>query len=253
MKKFNKLLPKIVAGLIVLVLLSTVLLSSIYAKYVSKSDPFNATARPAGMELITHFSEDDFISVDFAIDADYGAPIGHTETTKNYDFSVRMAKSEVRSEFNVKLIFNEKVTARIQQARADKFKDGVWCDFRVLMKNSDGKYVPIAGRDSVSGNKLTWVSNSIEVEPNKNPNGSVDSTDSSGNLVLAETDFRLEMIFYNNTTMPNPLAGTTEYGNGSYPTGGADTQDYFFSSDAIDIQVSSTQIDPKYEGAHVYS
>ena len=252
MKKFNKLLPKIVAGLIVLVLISTVLLSSIYAKYVSSSDPFNATARPAGMELITHFSEDDFIGVDFAVDADYGAPIGHSVTTKNYDFSVRMVKSEVRSEFNVKLIFNEKVTARIQQARADKFKDGVWCDFRILMKNSEGEYVPLAGRDSVSSNKLTWVSNAIEVEPNKNPDGSVDSTDSSGNPVLAETDFRLEMIFYNNTTMPNPLTGTTQYGNGSYPTGGADTQDYFFSSNSITIEVSAKQTDPGFLGSHIY-
>jgi hypothetical protein len=64
-------------------------------------------------------------------------------------------------------------------------------------------------------------------------------------------DFRLEMVFYNNTMLPEDV------GNGSVTWSGytndPDAQDYFFSSDAIDIQVSSTQIDPNYEGAHMYS
>ena len=63
-------------------------------------------------------------------------------------------------------------------------------------------------------------------------------------------DFRLEMIFYNNTMFPE-----TD-GNGSVTWPGASdsekpySQDYFFSPDAINIEVSSTQMDPAFVGSN---
>ena len=257
MKNRRKILPKIIILVLVLVLITAIALSTVYAKYVT-NDENEQTARPAAFELVFKPSNDDGIEVNFALDGEPGAPIGYNKICKNYDFSVKTTNSEVASNFDVKITFNDKVAKRIEHARSNhgygRFDDGVWCDYRVWMKAQDGTYVLLkgvnsdkvdagnSGNETLNSNECVWTK-TFTVEPSKNPNGSTG----------AETmcDFRLEMVFYNNTMLPEAD------GNGSVTWSGYDNdpnaQDYFFSSDAIDIQVSSTQIDPKYEGAHVYS
>lgn len=263
MKNRRKILPKIIILVLVLVLITAIALSTVYAKYVT-NDKNEQTARPAAFELVFKPSNDDGIEVDFALDGEPGAPIGYNKICKNYDFSVKTTNSEVAAEFDVKITFNDKVAKRIKQARFNhgygRFDDGVWCDYRVWMKDSNGTYVLLKGvnNDTVAEGKsgeekldkdtgiLTWVK-TFTVEPSENPNGSTG----------AETmcDFRLEMVFYNNTMLPEDVGnGSVTWSDPNYPVvSGPDAQDYFFSSDAIDIQVSSTQIDPNYEGAHMYS
>ena len=260
MKNRRKILPKIIILVLVLVLITAIALSTVYAKYVT-NDKNEQTARPAAFELVFEPSDDDGFEVDFALDGEPGAPIGYNKICKNYDFSVKTTNSEVASNFDLKITFNNKVAKRIDHARSNngygRFDDGVWCDYRVWMKDSSGAYVLLKGvnNDKVAeGNSgeeklneetgiLTWVK-TFTVEPSKNPNGSTGET---------MCDFRLEMVFYNNTMLPE----TDGNGSVTWPdvldSEKPYSQDYFFSSDAIDIQVSSTQIDPKYKGTHVYS
>ena len=75
------------------------------------------------------------------------------------------------------------------------------------------------------------------------------------NDIVKNVNMRAFMVFYNNTMLPETDGnGSVTWSDPNYPVvSGPDAQDYFFSSDAIDIQVSSTQIDPKYEGTHAYS
>jgi hypothetical protein len=261
MKNRRKILPKIIILALVLVLITAIALSTVYAKYVT-NDEIDQTARPAAFELVFKPSDDDGIEVDFALDGEPGAPIGYNKICKNYDFSVKTTNSEVASEFDLKITFNDKVAKRIQQARFNhgygRFDDGVWCDYRVWMKDSSGAYVLLkgvnndkvdagnGGKETLDSNGCVWTK-TFTIEPSKNPNGSTG----------AETmcDFRLEMVFYNNTMLPETDGnGSVTWSDPNYPVvSGPDAQDYFFSSDAIDIQVSSTQIDPNYEGAHMYS
>lgn len=258
MKNRRKILPKIIILALVLVLITAIALSTVYAKYVT-NDKNEQTARPAAFELVFKPSNDDGIEVNFTRDGEPGAPIGYNKICKNYDFSVKTTNSEVASEFDVKITFNDKVAKRIKQARFNhgygRFADGVWCDYRVWMKDSNGTYVLLkgvnndkvdagngGGKETLDSNGCVWTK-TFTIEPSKNPNGS------TGTETMC--DFRLEMVFYNNTMLPEDV------GNGSVTWDDYDNdpnaQDYFFSSDAIDIQVSSTQIDPKYEGAHVFS
>ena len=259
MKNRRKILPKIIILVLVLVLITAIALSTVYAKYVTNKE-IDRTARPAAFELVFDPSNEDGIEVNFARDGEPGAPIGYNEAYRKYDFSVRTSSSEVASNFELKITFNDKVAKRIQQARKNdgygRFDDGVWCDYRVWMKAQDGTYVLLkgvnndkvdagnSGIETLNSNECVWTK-TFTVEPSKNPNGSTG----------AETmcDFRLEMVFYNNTMLPEDVGnGSVTWPNntvGSSPN----AQDYFFSSKAIDIEVSSTQINPGYVGSHVYS
>ena len=256
MKNRRKILPKIIILVLVLVLITAIALSTVYAKYVTNKE-IDQTTRPAAFELVFKPSDDDGFEVNFALDGEPGAPIGYNEAYRKYDFSVRTSNSEVASNFEVKITFNDKVAKRIQQARRNdgygRFDDGVWCDYRVWMKDSNGAYVLLkgvnndkvdagnSGIETLNSNECVWTK-TFTVEPSKNPNGSTGET---------MCDFRLEMVFYNNTMLPEDV------GNGSVTWTDYDNdpnaQDYFFSSKAIDIEVSSTQINPGYVGSHVYS
>ena len=261
MKNRRKILPKIIILVLVLVLITAIALSTVYAKYVT-NDKNNQTARPAAFELVFEPSDEDGFEVNFTLDGEPGAPIGYNKICKNYDFSVKTTNSEVAAKFDVKITFNDKVAKRIEHARSNngygRFDDGVWCDYRVWMKDSSGAYVLLkgvnndkvdagnGGNETLNSNGCVWTK-TFTVEPSKNPNGSTGSE--------TMCDFRLEMVFYNNTMLPETDGnGSVTWSDPNYPVvSGPDAQDYFFSSDAIDIQVSSTQIDPGYVGKHVYS
>ena len=249
MKNRRKILPRIILLAVVLVLITALAFANVYAKYVTNGSK-DVNTRPAAFELVFDPSNEDGIEVNFARDGEPGAPIGYNEAYRKYDFSVRTSNSEVASNFILKITFNSKVALRIAQAREDKIADGLWCDYRVWMKNSSGEYEILKdlGPDNDcestgTGETLIWTK-TFTVEPGKNPNNS------TGEDTMC--DFRLEMVFYNNTMLPetdgNGSVTWPEYTVGSSPN----AQDYFFSSDAIDIEVSSTQINPEYVGQHVY-
>ena len=230
MKDKSKILPRIIIIALVVALISTVVLSAVYAKYVSKGDA-NASARPAVFELVMNSPRDEAIEFNFAVDGEPGAPIGYTEAKKSFDFSVKTSASEVAAEYFVTVDFNSKITAMINKARENRFEEGIWCDYEVYRYDPDSKeYVKIEGvEDPDEYNKtLTWTYQT-KTEPHKNPDGS-SGTDENDKPVVAK--YRLVITAYNNTMMPST-------GN---------TSKYVFSSNAVTVSVMSRQENPGYAG-----
>ena len=230
MKDKSKILPRIIIIALVVALISTVVLSAVYAKYVSKDDA-NASARPAVFELVMNSPRDEAIEFNFAVDGEPGAPIGYTEAKKSFDFSVKTSASEVAAEYFVTVDFNSKITAMINKARENRFEEGIWCDYEVYRYDPDSKeYVKIEGvEDPDEYNKtLTWTYKTNTV-PHKNPDGS-SGTDENDKPVVAK--YRLVITAYNNTMMPSD-------GN---------TSKYVFSSNAVTVSVMSRQENPGYVG-----
>ena len=230
MKDKSKILPRIIIIALVVALISTVVLSAVYAKYVSKGDA-NASARPAVFELVMNSPRDEAIEFNFAVDGEPGAPIGYTEAKKSFDFSVKTSASEVSAEYFVTVDFNSKITAMINKARENRFEDGICCDYEVYRYDPDTKeYVKIEGvEDPDEYNKtLTWTYQT-KTEPHENPDGS-SGTDENNKPVVAK--YRLVITAYNNTMMP--LTGNTSK--------------YVFSSNAVTVSVMSRQKNPEYAG-----
>ena len=230
MKDKSKILPRIIIIALVVALISTVVLSAVYAKYVSKDD-VNASARPAVFELVMNSPRDEAIEFNFAVDGEPGAPIGYTEAKKSFDFSVKTSASEVSAEYFVTVDFNSKITAMINKARENRFQDGICCDYEVYRYDPDTKeYVKIEGEEKPDeyNETLTWTYKT-NTDPHKNPDGS-SGTDENNKPVVAK--YRLVITAYNNTMMPSD-------GN---------TSKYVFSSNAVTVSVMSKQENPGYEG-----
>lgn len=271
MKNKSKILLKIAIVTLVITLISTLILSSVYAKYVSNGELDNPpSARPAYFELIMDSgSLDDELVVNFAPDGEPGAPIGFSEFVRDYDFTVKMSDSEVASECYISIIFNEDVQDLIMKARNNKFSYGTSCAFELYKgTKKDGKLVyedviltsdiltserndlpifkavetvSVEPSKAQSGTvedvkKYTWTAKSIEVNPHKNPNEASDGEVGK---------YRLRMIFYNNTLMPEPQVPVTDENGVKHES---NFNYYVFSSDAIEIEVIAKQLDPEYVG-----
>ena len=222
MKNKHKILPKIVIIILIVTLISALVLSSVYAKYVSENDPALSEARPAAFELVMEpITQADAIEVNFASDGEPGAPIGYTEVYRNYDFYVKTSNSEVAADYWLTVTFDETVANMIRQGRRDKYADGISCNFEILRKTDSG-YEAVSGVESGS-EELVWR-HSATLEPGKNPDGTADG----------KVEYRLRMIIYNNTTMP--------------ATG--NTSKFVFVTNGINIEVSSKQIDPQFAGTY---
>lgn len=244
MEKKNKILLRVAIVILVVTLITTLILSSVYAKYVSDATSPSATGRPAAFEVIMKSPRDDSIKVNFAADGEPGAPIGYTEVTRDYEFSVVTDKSEVASEYSLELIFSAKIADKIRQAREDRFEDGIWCDFEVYQgyKNANNEIEYTKRLEGIEiglyndngeankGQPMTW-SCLEDLEPNKNP-GDGDE----------ESYYKFIMIFYNNTMMTEKTVdGVTMY----------NYDDYLLDSNGVEIKVTSKQVNPEYKGEHV--
>ncbi len=241
MKKENKILLRVVTVILVLTLLTTLILLAVYARYVSdKASPL-VEGRPAAFEVVMKTPNDDKISFSAAPDGDPGTYIGYTEKTKDYEFKVVTENSEVASEYSMDIVFSAKIADKIRQAREDRFADGIWCDFEVYQgyKNEAGEieYTKRLAGDELGlytsdgeynkGQPMTWRCIE-ELAPLKNPGGGI-----------AESYYKLTMIFYNNTMMTDKTVdGVTLY----------NYDDYLFNSNGIEIKITSKQIDPNYKG-----
>ena len=227
MKDKSKILPRVIIVVLIIALISTLVLSSVYAKYVSKENPGAVNSRPAAFELIMKTPLKDSIDYNFAVDGEPGNPIGHTETAKYYDFKVKTSASEIRAEYTLMIKFSEKLKDLIRKGREDKLKYGVACDFDVQQKNAAGDYVSILKDETKASDTVLddgkWTY-SATIEANKNPDPDI----------VGEVEYRLVMIVYNNTMMP-------EDGN---------TLNYVLSTNGIEISVTSTQVNSNFKGQY---
>ena len=271
MKNKSKILLKIAIVTLVITLISTLILSSVYAKYVSNGELENPpTARPAYFELIMDSgSLDDELVVNFSSDGEPGAPIGFSEFVRDYDFTVKMSDSEVASECYISIIFNEDLQDLVMKARDNKFSYGTSCAFELYkgtkkagklvyedviltsdILTSERNDLPIFEAvetvsvepskvqvgEVVNVTKYTWTADSIVVDPHKNPDEPADGEVGK---------YRLRMIFYNNTLMPEPQVPVTDENGVVHES---NFNYYVFSSDAIEIEVIAKQLDPEYVG-----
>ena len=240
MNNKNKILLKVAIVILIVTLITTLILSSVYAKYVSDATVPTKSGRPAAFEVIMTTPRDNQMKVNFAADGEPGAPIGYTEVTKDYEFSVITDASEVAADYSLELVFSPKVADRIRQAREDKFADGIWCDYKVYRGskiNDSIEYENTAlsgiedGLDN-DGESMTWTC--VErLAPNANPGGKD-----------GETCYKIVMTFYNNTMMKSKEVDGVQVYN---------YDDYLFASDGIEIKVTSKQVNPDFKGSHVYS
>ena len=109
MKKLNKILPRIAVGILILVLVTTLILSSVYAKYVSKPETNPMNLRPAAMLVMINTPRDDKIKVNFAADlqknvvpAANGASNGDFAGTLKMQYGLTLADKEVERAVSVR-------------------------------------------------------------------------------------------------------------------------------------------------------
>ena len=121
MSKKNKILLRVAIIILIVTLITMLVLSSVYAKYVTKKNSDVSSGRPAAFEVVMKTPLDDEIEVNFAADGEPGSPIGYTKATKDYEFSVVTNQSEVASDYSLELVFSPQVSDKIRQARADKY------------------------------------------------------------------------------------------------------------------------------------
>ena len=224
--KFQQMMPRVLMILLILVLVSAVLVSSVFAKYVATGEfdtPPEVT--PAAFEFDLHGDRIDALGINFANDGAPGAPIGHSEDKDHYIFSVKSCASEVAIEFETTVTFSREIHSKIMQARADKYAKGIWLEYKIYeaVKNENGKVtswkeITNDNAEEIKNpdNTLTWKRTIIS-----NPKEHPDST------ITGKAYYRVEIISYNNTLMDETSA-----------------QEYFFSTNAIEINVTGTQVKP---------
>lgn len=241
MNKRNKILLRVAIIILIITLITALVLSSVYAKYVTDQPSPSAVSRPAAFDIVMKSPMQDEIEVNFAADGEPGAPIGHTEVEKAYEFSVVTDSSEVASEYSLELIFSAKVADKIRAARADKFADGLLCDYKIYQGEevSENEIVyspdPLVGIEmglDREGQPMTW-SCVEDLAPYTNP----------GNKT-GKTCYKLVVTFYNNTMMTSKVVnGATVY----------NYDDFLFASNGIEIKVTSKQVNPEFKGNHIFS
>lgn len=216
MRKFSKLLSQfvVVIFIIALAIVSFVMFAPTFAKYVSNSDNISNSARPAAFKLVMDSDDDPNIEVSFAADGEPGNPIGYSTTERNYDFSVQSIDSEASSTYTLTITFEKDIAKLIAKARANKYQDGLLCDFEVYEENSEGVLTKITAATESGTDPLVW-SYTKDMEHHQNPNGTTSGV----------TKYRLKLYFYNNTLMPS----------------GGNASDYGLYTDGINITVSSQQ------------
>lgn len=248
MNNKNKILMRILLVILTLTLISTLVLSSVYARYVKKHNSDANTARPAGIAFEAKF--DDYVNIEagYTIDDEPGNPIGHTEARRYYDFEVKTCESEVALNVTTKITFSEKTSARVRQARKDRFamentatgedkEYGISCDYELMLWNPDtSKYELVVQRGkAVDGSGFTISETGLD-----SSTGVV--TVSATSMAAAKQNpdattsgyakYRLVIVIYNNTLMSSS-------GNVS---------NYFLDSNAMTVNVSATQVDPEFSG-----
>ena len=210
MAKFSKILPRILLTICVLILVSSILLSAIFAKYVTLNITTDKIGRPAAFEVLMEQEFDNLMHVSFAADGEPGNPLGHTRVTKDYKFSVVSNYTEVALTYDLIIEFNSVVGKMMYTGKTNPFADGISCYYEVYEVTDEGE-TKLSGTEILSGTAVTkWTYTKPYLAPNPD-------TQRKNNYILRVT-------FYNNTDM-------TVNSNG-----------YTFSSDAVTITANARQV-----------
>ena len=210
MAKVSKILPRILLTICALILVSSILLSAIFAKYVTSNNTTDKIGRPAAFEVLMEQEFDNLMHVSFAADGEPGNPLGHTRVTKDYKFSVISNYTEVALTYDLVIEFNSVVGKMMYTGKTNPFADGISCYYEVYEVTDEGE-TKLSGTEILSGTAVTkWTYTKPYLAPNPD-------TQRKNNYILRVT-------FYNNTDM-------TVNSNG-----------YTFSSDAVTITANARQV-----------
>lgn len=222
--KTSKIFKRVLIVLAMLALVSAILTSSTYARYVSTVEPKYNT-RPAMFDIVYDSDDEPMIEYNYARDGEPGSALGHTEVIKHYDFSIKMDENEVRTELELKINFTSAIADKIvkpirKDSEADfdyaaHYEDGLRFSYKVY--KIDNK-----GTESESLTEITTMGTQ-----------KVDLTEWTYNEIFdvavgkpRSFDYRLEFTFYNNTSATN------------------NQEDFFTAYQGVTITATGTQIEP---------
>lgn len=222
--KTSKIFKRVLIVLAILVLVSAILTSSTYARYVSEIKP-KQTTRPAMFDIVYDSDDEPMIEYNYARDGEPGSALGHTEVIKHYDFSIVMDENEVRTKLDLKINFTSAIADKIvkpirKDSEADfdydaHYEDGLRFSYKVYKINNKGT-------DSESLTEITTMGEQ-----------KADLTEWTYNEIFdvavgkpRSFDYRLEFTFYNNTSATDNQA------------------DFFTAYQGVTITATGTQIEP---------
>lgn len=213
MAKFSKIFPRILFTILALILVSSILLSTFFAKYITSNNILSNDGRPAAFEVVFEKEFDNLMSVNFAKDGEPGNPLGHTSVIKDYKFSVVSNYTEVALTYDIIIEFNSVVGKMMYTGKTNPYADGISCYYEVYEVTDKGE-TKLSGTELLSGNAITkWTYTKPYLAPNP--------------AIQRKSNYILRVIFYNNTDMT------------------ANPNGYTFSSDAVTITAKARQIDKK--------
>ena len=200
MKK-NKIMMRICIGILAATLISSVMVSSLFARYISSGESEGNVAYPYAFGVELTGLEMDKISVNFSRDGAHATPLGYFTETFSIPFTVKAAPyNEIATDISIKLTFNKAFSDLIKK---DPYAQGASCAYRVV--DTDGNV--LGGTQTEVSNCIIWTSNATTLG------------------VAQELDFVLEISVHNT----------------SLSVGYTTSEEYKYISDAITVDVSAKQ------------
>lgn len=186
MKKLSRNLVKTLLSLLSAILLTALLMSSVYTKYTNSGSKSVGT-RPAIFDVVFDSEEDPIIEANFALDGDPGVTLGRTTLKKYHNFKVVTEQNEVRTECSLSISFKDGFSDNMIVPTVDNanftstFADGLWYSYRVYRVVNKGESNESVEEITFNGTptQTNWTGYSVILEPHET------------------IDFRLEMIIYN--------------------------------------------------------
>ena len=154
MAKFSKIFPRILFTILALILVSSILLSTFFAKYITSNNILSNDGRPAAFEVVFEKEFDNLMSVNFAKDGEPGNPLGHTRVIKDYKFSVVSNYTEVALTYDIIIEFNSVVGKMMYTGKTNPYADGISCYYEVYEVTDKGE-TKLSGTELISGNAIT--------------------------------------------------------------------------------------------------
>lgn len=223
----KKILPRILISIIALTIVSTMLVSTIFAKYIISNTKSTESARPASFNVKFDSPNMDTISANFAVDGG-GSRIGMTVKRIPYKVTVTSTDSEAAANVTIKLSFNSEMTKLIDKARKSRYyydiapypsgssNTRISCDFEVYRIESNGTKTKLEGKETTANSARTWTSTTQNVL----------NVSTTNNYSI---EFSIEFLVYHDDTMLWPY---NCYDKAK------------FVSDAVTVDVIATQVDP---------
>ena len=204
MKK-NKIMTRICIGVLTATIISSVLVASLFARYISSGESKGNVVYPYAFGVELTGLDMDKISVNFSRDGAHATPLGYFTETFSIPFTVKAAPyNEIATDISIKLTFNSDFTKLIEK---DRYTQGASCTYRVLDANGNdlnGNATPVG---SGATKCIVWTSDATTLG------------------VAQELDFVLEISVHNT----------------SLSVGYTTSEEYKYISDAITVDVSAKQ------------